>query len=154
MGRCGRLRLTDEKIHRDLTPEKKAKIAQLDEQIAKKDAEIETKDAEYKKDVDVVRVLQSDQSDMEFKLNTLKANVGVLETNYQDSVTAGDTEAAAKKKQTLDSEHEKLANSLKDLEDKKNELAEARKKLGDKLAVLTGLKKDRTKLAGDAESLS
>jgi cbb3-type cytochrome oxidase cytochrome c subunit len=152
-GKVWEAALTEEKIHRDLTPEKQAQIAKLDKQIAGKDAEIESKDADYKKDIGAVRKLESDQADMEFKINSLKANVGVLEGNYQDAVTAGDQEKADSIMKKLAPGREQLNHDLKALEDKKNELKEARGKLADKLAVITALKKERTKLAGDAEAL-
>src|SRR5688572_13164174 len=84
--------LVDEKIERDLTPEKEAEIKALQAEVAELQPKYGPEAPETKQRVALLRQLESEQSKMEFDLNTLKANVGVQESQLQDAVTAGERE--------------------------------------------------------------
>src|SRR5688500_8256572 len=85
--------LVDEKIERDLTPEKEAEIKELQAQQAELTKTYGPNAAEVKKRVAVLRKLESEQSNMEFALNTLKAETGVKQSQLQDAITAAETPA-------------------------------------------------------------
>src|SRR6187402_304029 len=82
--------LVEERIERESTPEKEARLREMQETIKEKQKALDAQ-AQQKSQLDAqILQLASKRSDMEFRLNMLKANVGVDETNLQDAITAKD----------------------------------------------------------------
>src|SRR5256714_2131682 len=152
-GKVWEAAFVEEKIDRETGPEKEARLAALDEAIKDKQDQLKTKSGEIDSLKAQVRKFGSDQADMEFRLNTLKANVGVDESNLQDAITAKDTARADKIRRKLAEPRKELERQTEALWAKKNEVAETRKKLAELTADVDALNKQKTKLSADAEAL-
>ena len=84
--------MVDDKIRREMTPQEKQKLADLQQQIADKESQLVTHNKSYQDLLAQRRKLESDRSTLEFRLNNLKSNVQVDESNLQDAITAKDEE--------------------------------------------------------------
>src|SRR3954466_13737419 len=76
-GRVWQAAITDEKIERDLTPQKQAEIARLDQQIAAAKADLDKRKDSIDKLTANIHRIESEKATIEFPLATLKANVTV-----------------------------------------------------------------------------
>src|SRR4051812_15839958 len=94
-GRVWEAALVEEKIERDLTPDKLKQQAQLQQQIDEKQKQIEARDADFAKIDNQIKQLESTRSTTEFRLNTQKSELSVLEANLQDAKAQGDTKLVA-----------------------------------------------------------
>src|SRR5689334_6303257 len=133
-GKVWEAALVEEKIDRESTPEKEARLQSLNDAIAAKEKQLQSKAAELNSLKGEIRKYESDQADMEFRLNTLKANVTVAQTQLQDAIVAKDDAAADRLRKELAEPDGKrsqklLAKETEDLFAKKNQVAEAREKL-------------------------
>src|SRR4051812_43541777 len=100
-GKVWEAALVDEKITRELTPEVQKQANQIDAEIQKKQAEIDQHDQRYKEITAELATLENQRSDIEFRLNNLKSEVGVLESNLQDAITANQPEQVKKLRDRL-----------------------------------------------------
>src|SRR5215212_9534362 len=94
-GRVWQAAVVDQKIQRDETPEKKAEIAELQKKQAELSRQLGAASPRNQELTARIRKLENDQSKMELKLNNDKAVLGVMESNLQDAITAGDKERRA-----------------------------------------------------------
>src|SRR5262245_6909163 len=85
----------NDRLTRDLSPEHKQQLADLEQKTAAAQTELEERNADYKKLSEQIVALQSESQRRDFKLKTDKANVTVDETHLQDAITAGDQKAIA-----------------------------------------------------------
>jgi cytochrome c551/c552 len=146
--------LTQEKIDRETTDEKKARLDQLQQAIARQDAALGEHAGEIKQLEAQIQQVTSDRSNLEFNQNSKKANLTVMESNLQDAITANDTERVkelqakiAEPKKVVDAQAEDLARMADELTRLKGELA-------DRTKAKTDLERERTKLTADVDLLN
>jgi len=152
-GKVWQAALVDEKIERDLTPEKEARIKQLQAEADELQATYGADAPETKKRKAVLRQLESEQSKMEFDLNTLKALVTVDESQLQDAITGGDKERVKQLNEKLAEPRKKLVHDTEAMAAKKEAVAQARLDLQNYTAPLDTRTKEITKLQLDVEAL-
>ncbi len=152
-GKVWQAALVDEKIERDLTPEKEARIKQLQSEADALKPTYGADAPETKKRKAVLRQLESEQSKMEFDLNTLKALVTVDESQLQDAITAGDKARVKHLNEKLAEPRKKLVHDTEAMAAKKEAVAQARLDLQNYTAPLDAKTKEITKLQADIEAL-
>lgn len=152
-GRVWDAALTEEKIQSDLTPDKQKLRDQLDAQIADKQKQIEASDKDYDRLTAEMKKLESDRATSEFHYNTQKSLVGVLESNLQDAKAAGDTQLSSEIEAKLKEPRATLAKMSEELEAIKVDQKQRKEARDKKTAEIDALKKEKTKLVGDAELL-
>ena len=152
-GRVWEAALTEEKIKADLSPDKKKELAELNAQIAEKQQKIEAGDAEYAKLTEEMKALDSTRATTEFRFNTQKSEVGVMESNLQDAEAAGETKLASEIRAKLQTPRAELAKTSEELEAIKVDQRQRKEARDKKTADLDALKKQKAKLVGDAELL-
>src|SRR5262245_1856484 len=145
--------LVDEKIKRELTPEEKAKIADLEKQLADKQKDLDEHNKSYK-DLEAQRKQkESDRAALDFKLSNLKSTVGVIQTNLQDAIAAEDKAAIEKLKAELDAPQKELNKWLEDQFQLTTDIRELTAKMEAESAQLIQLKKQYAELTASIDSL-
>ncbi|MGH7178173.1 MAG: multiheme c-type cytochrome, partial [Tepidisphaeraceae bacterium] len=152
-GRVWDAAITTDKLRRDLTAEKKSQLDTLQKEIEAAGRELEPRRKEIAELHERIRRDDSDRSTMEFQLNTLKANVGVMESLLQDAVTAGDTKRVEQRTAEIAGPRKKLFDDTEALARKTDDLMSARRELAAKTTALDARVKQKKKLEADAESL-
>jgi mono/diheme cytochrome c family protein/plastocyanin len=152
-GKVWEAAFVDEKIERDLTPEKEAEIARLKEERKPLEPKFGAGNPEVQKRTATIRQLESDQSNMEFAYNTLKAGVGVTESQLQDAITANDKERITQLRQKLEKPKAQLMQDDEALSAKKAAVIQAKKDLAEFTAPLDNVDKQIKKLEADVVAL-
>ncbi|HTL31047.1 MAG TPA: multiheme c-type cytochrome, partial [Tepidisphaeraceae bacterium] len=152
-GRVWDAALTEEKIKSDLSPDKQKQRDLLDAQIAEQTKKIEAGDAAYAKLTSQMKDLDSKRATVEFRFNTQKSEVGVLESNLQDARAAGDATLASELEKKIERPRKDLAETSEELEAIKVDQKQLKDQRDKKTAELDALKKQKAKLVGDAELL-
>src|SRR5438067_2290872 len=152
-GKVWQSAFVDEKIVRDTTPEKEAQLADLKKRQAELTKQLGPDTPETQQRTKHINDLVSQQANMEFALNTLKANVGVMESNLQDAVTAGDTARIRELTQKIAAPRKQLEQDAEALAAKKEEVAAARKELDDQTAPLAAGSNEIPQLQTDVDAL-
>src|SRR5439155_20244649 len=129
----------DEKIERDLTPEKEAQPADLQKQQAELRKQIGPDTPLTKQLTTQLNKLRSDQANMEFELNNRKAKLAVLESNLQDAITAGDKDKVARLRKEIEAPRRDVEQRTEALATKKDEVERAQKELTDHTAPLDAI---------------
>src|SRR5215211_5346038 len=93
-GRVWEAALVKEKIDRESTPEKEARLAQLQQALAQQEKALSANSGELKQLQDQIAKITSDRSNLEFNSNSKKAVLTVMESQLQDAMTANETERA------------------------------------------------------------
>src|SRR4051812_2706724 len=152
-GRVWEAALVDEKITRELTPENKARIAAVDQQIAEKEAQITKAGSKY--DQLNTKIVQTDakRANIQFGYNNLKSEASVMESQLQDAVTAKDEATVRALEAKLAKPREELPKQAEEIYRLKTELADNRKELAATLAEVTALKKAKNDLTSSVASL-
>src|SRR5436190_19583127 len=137
--------LVKEKLERDLTPEKRKELADLEAQIEQAQKDLNQRNAEYKKLSEAIRAKESDRDTKDFTLKADKANIGVEQTHLQDAITAGDSKEVERLKRWLATREKELADHTEELAALNTQIAEDRKRLKDRSAAVEDLKKKKAK---------
>lgn len=144
--------LTTDKIQGALTEADKALLADLEKQIADKASALASGDKAYKELLDQRRKIQSDRATLEFKLNNIKSNVQVAESQLQDAITANNTADVERLQKYLEAPRKEIAAHNETLAKYTDQLTELRKKIDAQTLQIDELKAQRTKIAGEYES--
>jgi cytochrome c551/c552 len=145
--------LTTEKIDRETTPEKKARLKQLREQIAAQDEALKASADEIRTINDESATVTSDRSNLEFRHNNLKAEVTVAQTQLQDAITANEPERVAALREKIAEPRQVVDEQAEQLAEYGERLKELREQLAAKTKVKTELERERTKLTADVDLL-
>src|SRR6266513_1354149 len=114
-GRVWEAALVKEKLERDLTPEKRKQLEELEAQIAQAQSDLNQRNVEYKKLSEDIRKKESDRDTKDFTLKTDKANIGVEQTHLQDAITAGESKEVERLKRWLAIHEKELADHTEEL---------------------------------------
>lgn len=148
------LALTEDKIQRQLTPEERATLAKLTTDIGATEQQLDTQNKVYADLLAERKKVDSDRATLEFRLGNLKSNVQVSEALLQDAITEGDKAKIASITADLQEPRKQLFEMTEKVAALVERSAEIRSKVDAQSAQLDQLKKDRTKLASDVESLN
>ncbi|MEO6435948.1 MAG: hypothetical protein ABIP55_09330, partial [Tepidisphaeraceae bacterium] len=119
-GKVWEAAFVEDKLDGETTPEKEARLEAISEQIAAQEKRLGERRGEIDQLKSQIRQFESDQSTMEFGVNTLKANVTVDESQLQDAITAKDAKAERALRAKLEEPRKKLADDLEKLASKKD----------------------------------
>ena len=152
-GRVWEAALVSEKIERESTPEKEARLKELQDQIKVKQKEVDAQKDQRDKLQAQIQKAESDQTDMEFRLNTLKANVAVDESQLQDALAAKDTNTIKRLQAKLAEPRKKLGADNEAMWNKKEDIRKLKEDLARMDADLTDLQKQKTKMTAEEDGL-
>ncbi len=155
-GKVWEAALVDEKLHRDFTPEKKAQAAALELEIDKLQDALNSHGSQVQSLTDQLKARDSDRANLEFRLNTLKANVGVMETQLQDAITAGNADKQKQLTAQLNSPDNRpaLKKMTDDLAHIKDDIFNTRLALKDATAARDAVQKQLTQLTEARNSMT
>src|ERR1019366_5477980 len=155
-GKVWEAALVDEKLHRDFTPEKQAQAASLQLQIDTLQQALTSHGSQVQTLTDQVKAKDGDRANLEFRLNTLKANVGVMETQLQNAVTAGDSQEQQRLTALLNSpdNRPKLKAMTNDLAHIKDDITTTRQALKEATAGRDTVQKRLTELTEARDTMT
>ncbi len=145
--------LVEERIERETTPEKEARLRDLEKQIAAQEQALAAHHGEQDQLESQIRQMAGEQTVMEFQLNGLKAKLGVEESQLQDKITQKFTEEAKEIEADLAPKRKELEAQTEAVWKKKADVAEAKTKLAALTINVDALEKQKKKLTEDADSL-
>jgi len=145
--------LTHDRIEKDLTEERRAEVERINQQIAEKEREILEEDQSYQALERDIKALESRKATTEFSLNSLKAELLVMEAQLQDALAAQQTQRVDTLRRQLAAPQQRVAEEAETLAQVNADLARLREDLKLKTAELEELRRQRTLLVGDVELL-
>src|SRR6185295_1065947 len=150
-GRVWEAAIVSEKITSAYTPDQQARLKDLQAQINGKQSEITSGNKEFEQRVAQMRQLESDRATTEFNYNTVKSDVGVLESNLQDAQTAGEKDRVESIERKLVSQRKLRSDLEEKLAAKKEEIQQTKEDIDRRRAELDKLLKEQSQLTGDVE---
>lgn len=151
-GRIWEAALIDERVHRAMSPEVKARIAALDKQIAAAEAELLTH-KDYTDLLAAIKGYEGSISNLSVEYNNLKAEVTVRESNLEKARTAGDAKGVREIQDAIKTPKAKVDDQARTIAEWKNSLSEARIAKKDKRVAVDKLIKERKDLTDIVEAL-
>jgi cytochrome c551/c552 len=152
-GRVWEAALVEERIQRELTEEQRQQLAALEQQKAAMEARIEREDEEYIRLSRQLQQTEDDRSKLEFRYNTLIADVNVMEAQLQDAITAGDRDRIRRIQERMQEPRARTDEMSEELGRLTQEGEDLRQRLNAKTADLDELRRQHVLMVSDLEML-
>ncbi|HEX8524187.1 MAG TPA: hypothetical protein VF669_18175, partial [Tepidisphaeraceae bacterium] len=152
-GKVWEAALVEDKLTSENTAERKARLAELNEQIKVKNEQLASKQGEIDQLSSQIKKLANQQANEEFTYNNRKALVQVDESALQDALAAGQKDKADELTKGLERPRKDLSEQALKIEQIKDQTKEAKDRLASATADRDALIKQRTKMTEDSDAL-
>ncbi len=150
-GKVWEAALVDERIEQQLTPEKRARLDELQKRINEKETRILQQDQHGKQLQSRIIELENERAALDFSLNIDKSNLTVFETRRQTALATANDRLAGELEGKIAPIAARVAEGSEKLAELTNRIADLRRELNEKSADIETLTRQRNELAGDIE---